>query len=143
MELNELSGIIVDAAMKVHTILGPGLLEHPYQACLKHELIQRGLSVLSEVAMPISYDGITINIGYRLDLLVQDLVIVEIKSVHTFTSIHKAQLLTYLRLSGKPLGLLFNFGAQHLRKGIIRLVNSPLRSSATSENPLRLPVRWY
>ena len=69
MELNEISGIIVDAAMKVHTVLGPGLLEHPYQACLKHELSKRGLLVFSEVAMLVSYDGVTIDIGYRLDLL--------------------------------------------------------------------------
>ena len=123
MNVNEVSGTIVDAAMKVHTALGPGLLESAYQACLKHELQKRGLNVRSEVGLPVVYDDLKMEVGYRLDLLVEDLVIVEAKSVDALAPIHEAQLLCYLKLSDKRVGLLINFNVLHLRDGIRRMVN--------------------
>jgi GxxExxY protein len=123
MRLNEISGQIVDAAMKVHTTLGPGLLESVYGACLAHELRRRDLTVALEVPLPVTYDGIKIECGYRLDLLVEDQVIVELKSVAELAPIHQAQLLSYLKLSGKELGLLINFNVIHLKDGIKRLAN--------------------
>ena len=124
MTANQISGTIVDAAMKVHTSLGPGLLEEAYKVCLKHELQSRELTVLSEVTLPIVYRGVSLDIGYRIDLLVENTVIVELKSVNQLAPIHKAQLLTYLKLSKKSLGSLFNFNSVHLKDGIIRLINS-------------------
>ena len=123
MNVNEVSGAIVDAAMKVHTALGPGLLESAYQACLKHELQKRGLNVRSEVGLPVVYDDLKMEVGYRLDLLVEDLVIVEAKSVDALAPIHQAQLLCYLKLSDKRVGLLINFNVIHLRDGIRRMIN--------------------
>jgi len=123
MELNEISGQIVDAAMKVHTALGPGLLENAYEACLEHELGKRGLRVKRQVLLPVVYDGVQIDLGYRLDLLVEDTVIVELKAADRIAPIHEAQLLSYLRLSGKKLGLLINFNVLHLKDGIRRMVN--------------------
>lgn len=122
MEINNLTGMIIDAAMKVHTALGPGLLESAYEACLIHELKKRGLTVLSQVVLPVSYDGIQIDLGYRIDLLVQDTVIVELKAVDKVSPVHQAQLLSYMRLSNKPLGLLINFNTVHLRDGIKRII---------------------
>jgi len=123
MELNEISGQVVDAAMKVHTALGPGLLENAYEACLEHELGKRGLRVKRQVALPVVYDGVQIDLGYRLDLLVEDAVIVELKAADRIAPIHEAQLLSYLRLSGKKLGLLINFNVLHLKDGMRRMVN--------------------
>ena len=123
MELNEISGQVVDAAMKVHTALGPGLLENAYEACLEHELGKRGLRVKRQVALPVVYDGVQIDLGYRLDLLVEDAVIVELKAADRIAPIHEAQLLSYLKLSGKKLGLLINFNVLHLKDGIRRMVN--------------------
>ena len=123
MELNEITAAIIDSAMKVHSALGPGLLEHPYQACLKQELLQRGLSAYSGVVLPVEYDGIRIDLGYRLDLLVENQVIVELKSISQIAPIHRAQLLSYLKLSGNKVGLLLNFNVVHLKDGIIRLAN--------------------
>ena len=123
MEINKISGEIVDAAMKVHTALGPGLLESAYEICLRHELVQRGLSVHSQVVLPVEYDGVKLDAGYRLDLLVEDAVIVELKSVERIMPIHHAQLLSYLKLSGLQLGLLINFNTLHLKDGIKRMVN--------------------
>ena len=131
MDINEISGVVVNSAMKVHTALGAGLLERPYQVCLKHELTKRGLKVLSEMTLPVVYDGITVDIGYRLDLLVEDQIIVELKSVTQLTSLHKAQMLTYLKLSKKPLGLLINFNTPHLKNGIVRIIDSHSASSAS------------
>jgi len=122
MELNDLTGKIITAAMKVHTVLGPGLLENAYEACLLHELKKCGLKVLSQVALPVNYDGICIELGYRIDLLVQDSVIVELKAVDKVSPIHQAQLLSYMKLSNKPLGLLINFNVQHLKDGITRVI---------------------
>ena len=122
MTINEISGQIVDAAMKVHSALGPGLLESAYEACLLFELHKRGLQTLSQVEMPVNYDGVMINVGYRLDLLVEDLVLVELKCVEQLLPIHQAQVLSYLTLSGKKLGLLINFNEVHLKDGIKRIV---------------------
>jgi len=124
MELNEISKEVVDSAMVVHTALGPGLLEHAYQACLRHELLERKLKVLSEVGMPIRYGSATIDVGYRLDLLVEDQLIVELKALQNIAPIHKAQLFSYLRLGGKPLGLLLNFHVKHMKDGIHRIANN-------------------
>lgn len=123
MDLNTVSGHIVDAAMKVHSALGPGLLESAYEACLAYELRKRGLQVQSQVECPVIYDGIRIDIGYRLDLLVEVAVITELKTVENITSLHKAQLLSYLKLSGKKVGLLLNFNVEHMKDGIVRLAN--------------------
>jgi GxxExxY protein len=123
MKINEITGKIVDAAMKVHTVLGPGLLESAYAACLAYELVQRGLKVQSQVEMPVIYENIRIDVGYRCDLLVEDAVIVEIKSVEKVIPLHHAQLLSYLKLGGKKVGLLINFNTAHLKDGIRRLVN--------------------
>ena len=133
MDINELSGIVLDAALKVHTSLGAGLLEHPYKVCLHHELEKRKLAVSREVTLPLIYDGVTVDIGYRLDLLVEDSLIVELKSVERITPLHHAQLLTYLKLTKKSLGLIINFNTPHLKNGIARLINSPSASSVSSE----------
>lgn len=121
-DINAVTETIIGAAMKVHTALGPGLLEGAYEFCLVHELHKAGLHAERQVELPISYDGIKLDAGYRLDLLVEDSVVVELKCVEQFTEVHKAQLLSYLRLSGKNIGLLINFHVAHLRSGIRRLV---------------------
>ncbi len=122
MKPNSVSGAIVDAAFKVHTALGPGLLESAYEACLAHELRKRGYDVVTQVLLPVVYDGQIIDAGYRLDLMVNDLVIMELKAAEKVLPIHEAQLLSYLKLSGKPIGLIINFNVQHLRDGITRRV---------------------
>lgn len=124
MRLNDISGQIIDAAMRVHTALGPGLLESAYEACLKYELEKRGLKVKQQVGLPVIYDGVRIDLGYRLDLLVENEVIVELKAVETLSPVHEAQLLSYLKLSGKKIGLLINFNVSRLKDGIRRVVNN-------------------
>lgn len=124
MELNNISGAVVDAAIRVHSALGPGLLESAYEACLKYELEKRGLNVKQQVALPVVYRGMKIDLGYRLDLLVEDAIIVELKAVEKLTPLHEAQLLSYLKLSGKKIGLLINFNVTRLRDGIKRMVNN-------------------
>jgi GxxExxY protein len=119
----EIAKNILDAAFKVHTISGPGLLESVYETCLVHELNQMGLKYEAYTALPRIYDGITVESGLRLDIFVERCVIVEIKAVEMINPIHKAQLLTYLKLSSVRLGLLINFNVIHLRNGITRLVN--------------------
>lgn len=114
---------VIEAAMKVHSILGPGLLEAAYVSCIEHELRLRGIAVRSQAPIPVIYDGVELEIGYRADLLVEDDVIVEVKCVNKFAPIHEAQLLTYLRLSHRRIGLLINFHTAHLRDGIKRMVN--------------------
>jgi GxxExxY protein len=114
---------IISGAMRVHTALGPGLLESAYEACLLHELQLAGLRVSSQVPFPLVYNGLKLDVGYRLDLLVEDLVIVEIKCVEAIAPVHKAQLLSYLRLNGKSLGLIINFHVERLKDGIRRVVN--------------------
>ncbi len=122
--INELTGQIVDAAMKVHSVLGPGLLESAYEACLAQELRIRGHHVLVQVPIPVVYEGIRVDVGYRADLLVDNAVIVEIKAITRVLLVHNAQLLSHLRLSGHRVGLLINFHVVHLRDGIKRLVNN-------------------
>jgi GxxExxY protein len=121
--LNRISGQIVDAAIKVHKTLGPGLLESAYEACLLFELHRRGLKALAQVPQPIRYETVQIDAGYRLDLVVEDAVIVELKAIDAIAPVHKAQLLSYLKLSGKKLGLLMNFHSERLTDGITRIVN--------------------
>lgn len=119
----EIGKAILDAAMKVHSALGCGLLESAYEACLAHELLKRGLSVERQVALPIHYDGVTVDAGYRIDLLIDKLVIIELKAVEKMLNIHQAQLMSYLKLSGCKLGYLLNFNVVHLKDGIKRIVN--------------------
>jgi GxxExxY protein len=114
---------IVDAAVKIHKQLGPGLLESAYQACLKHELARRGIPVECEVTVPICYDGLKIDAGYRLDMLIGGCVIVENKAVDTLLPIHDAQLLTYLKLMQLHLGFLINWNEILIKHGLKRLVN--------------------
>lgn len=124
MEANDVTGQVVDAAMKVHSALGPGLLESAYEACLVHELRKRGLAVRRRVSVPVIYDGCRIDLGYRIDVLVEDCVVVELKAVTQLLPIHQAQLLSYLKLSGHQLGLLINFHELHLKHGIKRMIQS-------------------
>ena len=121
--VNRITGAIVTAAMKVHSQLGPGLLESAYEACLAHELRKQGLAVAQQVALPVIYDGERIDLGYRIDLIVEDAVIVEIKCVEAISPVHQAQLLSYIRLSGRGTGLLINFHVARLRDGIQRMVD--------------------
>jgi len=109
--------------MHVHSVLGPGLLESCYLGCLAHELKKRGFGVATQVGLPVVFDGEKIELGYRIDLVVEDLVIVEVKSVEALHPVHQAQLLSYMRLSGIPVGLLINFYVTHLKDGIKRMVH--------------------
>lgn len=122
LPLNVVSGEIVDAALRVHSALGPGLLESAYLACLTHELRKRGFRVRTQVPVPVVYDGIRIKVGYRLDLLVEEAVIVEGKARDRLHPIDEAQLLSYLILMGRHVGLLINFHSVHLKDGIKRMV---------------------
>jgi len=123
MGINDISRECIDAAMKVHTQLGPGLLESAYQACLEYELRKRGFAVSTQVGLPVVYEGVRVDIGYRLDLVVEDELVIELKAVDAIHPIHRAQLLSYLRLSGKKVGLIINFNVLHLKDGITRMVN--------------------
>ena len=123
MAENEIAKHVVDAAYRVHKCLGPGLLESVYEAVLAYELESRGLRVVRQQALPVVYGGARIEIGYRADLIVEELVMVEIKSVETVAPVHHKQLLTYLRLSGKRLGLLINFNHVLIKDGITRIAN--------------------
>jgi len=123
MDINAVSGIVVDASMRVHSRLGPGLLESTYEACLAFELRRRGLQVLTQLALPVTYDELEIELGYRIDMLVEGCVIVELKALAKIHPVHRAQLLSYLRLSGRKVGLLINFNVPHLKDGITRVVN--------------------
>ena len=120
--VNLLSNRIIGAAIEVHKALGPGLLESTYEACLYHELNLQGIQIQRQVPLPIKYKGLELEIGYRLDLLIEDLIIVELKAVECIEPIHEAQLMTYLRLTGLWLGLLLNFNVPVLRHGIKRIV---------------------
>jgi iron complex transport system substrate-binding protein len=122
-DLNDISGQIVDAAVRVHTKLGPGLLESVYERVLAYELEKRGLTAERQVPVPIAYDDIRFEEGFRADLIVAKSVIVELKSVETMAPVHSKQLLTYLKLMDYRLGLLINFGAPLLKDGIKRIVN--------------------
>jgi GxxExxY protein len=129
MQLNYISSTIIQAAINVHRELGPGLLESVYKECMLIELPEMGLNVKTEVEVPIIYRGHNImGLGYRLDLLVENRVVIELKSVEQIKDVHKKQLLTYLRLTNKELGLLINFNVALLKDGITRIVNSRFNS---------------
>ena len=123
LRVNQITGAVISSAMHVHSVLGPGLLESAYQSCLAHELKKRQLAVGMQVGLPVIYDGERIELGYRIDLLIENLVIVEVKSVEAIHPVHHAQLLSYMRLSGIGVGLLINFYVLHLRDGIKRMVD--------------------
>jgi GxxExxY protein len=123
-EINALTQRIIGCAITVHSTLGPGLLESAYQTCLILELRHAGLRVDVDVAVPIVYRGVRINCGYRLDVLVEGIVILELKTVSVILPVHEAQLLTYLKLTDKPVGLLFNFNVKLLKDGICRKINA-------------------
>ena len=125
MDINEITSKVIKAAITVHNELGPGLLESVYQECLRIELEEMGLNVKGEVLVPVMYKGREITQdGFRIDLLVEDAVIVELKSVEEVKPVHKKQLLTYLRLTGKTIGLLINFNEAMLKSGITRIINN-------------------
>jgi len=122
MTAHEISHGVISAALKIHAALGPGLLESAYEACLAHELRKAGFQVETQVGLPVVYDGIKLDVGYRIDMLVNDLVVIELKSVEEISRIHIAQVLSYLKLSKRKLGLIINFNVLHLKDGIKRLV---------------------
>ena len=121
MRENELSGQVIGAAIEVHKQLGPGLLESAYEECLAHEMTLMGISFERQKPLPLTYKGTKLDCGYRLDFLVGGLIVVELKTVKAFDPIHKAQILTYLRLTGCKLGLLLNFNSSLMRRGIKRI----------------------
>jgi GxxExxY protein len=124
MHVNEITGQIVDAAIKVHRTLGPGLLESVYEIVLAYELVKRGFTVARQQAIPIVYETMTFDDAFRADLIVNNLVIVELKSIEAIAPVHKKQLLTYLRLSGRHVGLLINFNVELLKDGLTRIVDN-------------------
>jgi len=128
MQWEHITNQIISASMNIHSEIGPGVLESVYRRCLHHELIKAEVNVQSEVSLPVLYDGLDLEAGFRLDLIVENTIIVELKSVETILPIHKTQLLTYLRLANMPLGLLLNFNVLHLRDGIKRVINNRYRS---------------
>jgi GxxExxY protein len=122
VDLERLARIVVDAGLKVHRTLGPGLLESAYEHCLARELQIRGLAVRRQVALPIVYEGAKLESGYRLDLVIDDALVIEVKAVEALTRLHEAQVLTYLRLSGHRIGFLMNFNVTLFKQGVRRLV---------------------
>ncbi len=132
MKENELTQQIIGAAIEVHRGMGPGLLESAYEECLCHELTLRGIPFERQVALPVEYKGVKLDCGYRLDLLVANAVVVELKAVERIEAIHEAQLLTYLKLGGWTVGLLINFNVPILKNGIKRIVNNYNENSALS-----------
>ncbi|MEX2186770.1 MAG: GxxExxY protein [Pirellulales bacterium] len=122
-EINTISGQIVDSSMRVHSALGPGLLESVYEKCLQHELQRRGLDVRTQVGFPIVYGDVRIESGLKIDLLVMEQVIVELKAVETLLPVHESQIISYLKITGKRLGLLINFNVAQLKDGIRRFAN--------------------
>ena len=123
MEIELVGWHVVDGSIRVHSVLGPGLLESAYKSCLTYELRKRGLRVETEVPLPVIYDGVKVDVGYRIDLLVEGCVVVELKAVERILPVHDAQLLSHLKLSGHKLGLRINFNVLHLKDGIRRIVN--------------------
>jgi GxxExxY protein len=123
MTENEIGDGVIAAAMKVHSAVGPGLLESAYELCLAHELTKRGLTIRKQVSVPIRYEELAIENGYRIDLLVDERVVVELKALERIMPVHRGQLLSYLRLGGFKLGYLLNFNVAHMRDGITRMVN--------------------
>lgn len=123
MDFEPIAREIVDSAIRVHTRLGPGMLESAYQACMEYELGKRSLSVQKQVPMSLRYDELVVDVGYRLDLVVENAIVVELKSVQQLQPVHTAQLLSYLRAGDYRMGFLLNFNAVHMRDGIKRVVN--------------------
>ena len=123
MTENELPHVAIGCAMRVHSALGPGLLESAYEACLQHELVKSGLRVEAQKPLPLIYETVKLECGYRIDLLVDNKLIIEVKAMEALAEIHFAQVLTYLRLSGLRLALLLNFNVVHMKDGIRRIVN--------------------
>jgi GxxExxY protein len=126
MTENQISKVVLDCAMKVHTRLGPGLLESAYQECLYYEVNKTGLKVLKEVSLPLVYEDVKLEVGYRIDLLIENKFIVEVKAVENLTDVHLAQILTYLKLSDIKLGFLINFNVARLKHGVKRVINGQL-----------------
>ncbi|MGC8787819.1 MAG: GxxExxY protein [Anaerolineae bacterium] len=124
--LNHITESIIKSAIAVHKALGPGLLESAYEACLAFELVQQGFKFEAQKALPVLYRGVKLDCAYRIDLLVEEAVVVEIKAIDHLAPIHEAQLLSYLKLSGYKVGLLINFNVKVLRNGIRRMVNTPI-----------------
>jgi len=141
-EVDDITAEIVDSSLKIHRNIGPGLLESAYEKILAAELIQRGLRVERQKSMGFDFDGLHFERGFRIDLLVEAIVAVEIKSVERLQQVHRAQLLTYLRLMHFPVGLLINFGGLRLRDGLVRLVNDlvPSPSSRLAVNRHSFPL---
>ena len=139
--LNQITDHIIGASIEVHRTLGPGLLESAYEACLAFELVDRGLNVEQQKPLPVIYRDVKLDCGYRLDILVEEMVIVEVKAVNRLEPIHEAQLLSYLKLSGSKVGLLINFNVRVLRDGIQRMVvnfpDSSLYTPQRTPRPLR------
>jgi len=123
MTEEEIGHTIIGAAIRVHSVVGPGLLENAYETCLIYELEKQRLSARRQVLIPIRYEDLTIDNGYRIDLLVGDRVVVELKAVEAILPVHRGQLLSYLKLGDFKLGYLFNFNVAHMRDGIVRIVN--------------------
>ena len=123
MTENEIATAVVDAAYKIHTTLGPGLFESVYEAALEYELQKRGLRVVHQIGLPVQYEQVRLELGFRVDLIIGDKVIIEVKSIQALAPIHKKQLLTYLRLTDLRLGLLINFNVELIKYGIQRVVN--------------------
>jgi GxxExxY protein len=136
VKINELTEKVIGAAMDVHRALGPGLLESAYEACLARELTMQGIAFEQQVELPVVYRGVPLSCGYRLDFLVENELILELKAVEKLLPIHEAQLLTYLKLSDKRIGLLINFNVTLLKQGLHRIVNQLSETSAPSA-PLR------
>lgn len=122
MQTNQITHEILDSAYKIHSNLGPGLLESAYQACLIYELKKKGIKVESEKPVPVVYEQVKLNCGYRIDILVENKVVIELKTVDAFSDVHYAQVLTYLKFSGKRVGLLLNFNTKSLKNGIKRFI---------------------
>ncbi|MEQ1605621.1 MAG: GxxExxY protein [Pyrinomonadaceae bacterium] len=133
MHENEIAKIIVDCAYKVHKRLGPGLLENVYQAALAYELGQRGLKVAVERGIPVEYDNVRLNVGFRADIIVENKVIIECKAIDALSPIHSRILLTYLRLTDMHLGLLINFNVEYFKEGVRRVVNNLLEQDRREE----------
>ncbi len=123
MEIDRLGERVLGCAIRVHKALGPGLLESAYENCLAHELGKSGLAFRQQLTLPVTYDGILIEVGYRLDLLVEESIVVEVKSLERILPVHRSQVLSYLRLGGYPLGYLINFNSILLKDGIGRVIN--------------------
>jgi GxxExxY protein len=127
MEINEITGQIIDAAIKIHTVLGPGLFESVYEEVLQYELVKRGLICERQVTLPVYYDTLKMEVGFRADMLVEKKVIVELKSLEIIAPIHKKKLLSYLKLANLQIGLLINFNEELLKNGTTRLFNNHVK----------------